>query len=102
MHIPYEPQILLVLRSLTYGRPPFLDELQDLIHRPRGSNRRPLRKSTHEFIEELLRTDLQLEWVSTVLDADVEQLSSVSISEPLSVWNVVPKAQAGRHSGCGY
>jgi hypothetical protein len=53
---------------------------------PRGAHRRPLGESPNQFIQELFRTDLEVEGVSAVLDTDVEELialeSKLSASVP--------------------
>lgn len=72
MHVPDEAQVLLVARGLADGLPPLLYRLQDAMLHPGGPHRRPLGESADQFIQELLCTDLEMEWISAVLDADVE------------------------------
>lgn len=76
MHIPYESQILLVPRGLTYCAPPFFNRFQYLHLHSRRSDRGPLREPPHELIKEFLGTDLKVKRVSAVLDANIEQVES--------------------------
>lgn len=72
MHVPDEAKVLLVARCLADGLPPLLDRLQDAVLHPGGPHRRPLGKSADQFIQKLLGTYLEMEWVSAVLDDDVK------------------------------
>jgi hypothetical protein len=54
----------------------------------RRAHRRPLGESPNQFIQELFRTDLQVEGVSAVLDTDVEEL--IVLESTLSA--LVPRA----------
>ena len=79
MHIPYESQILLVSRRLTYRLPPFFDGLQDLQLNSRRSDRRSLGKSAYKLVQELFSADLEVKWVATILDTNIEELDVLSI-----------------------
>jgi hypothetical protein len=37
-----------------------------------------LGKSTDQLIQKILGTDLEMEWIAAVLDADVEELQAIS------------------------
>lgn len=73
MHIPYEPQVLFIPTCLANSAFPLLNRLQNPQLDPRGPHRRPLREPPNKLIEKFLRADLQLERVSAVLHADVEE-----------------------------
>ncbi len=76
MHVPYETQIVLVPRCLTYSLPPFFYQFENLILHTRRMHRRAFGKSADELIEEFLCAYLQMEWVAAVLDAYVQELSN--------------------------
>jgi hypothetical protein len=82
VHIPDEPQVVLVSRCLAYRLPPFFDQLEDLVLDARRMHGRALWESADELIEKLLCADLQVEGVSAVLDANVEKLY---LSKPVDV-----------------
>jgi hypothetical protein len=72
MHIPNEPQVLLVARRLANSLSPLLNRLQDAVLYPRGPHGRTLGKPANQFIQEFFCADLKMEGISAVLDDDVE------------------------------
>lgn len=103
VHIPNEPQVLLIPRCLTDGLPPLLNRLQDAVLHPGGPHGRPLGEPAHQFIQELLCTNLEMEGVSAVLDGNVEELGIVLSVSPASVIRAphVPPAPTTQHFGSG-
>lgn len=71
MHIPNKTQILLVSGGLTDSLPPFLNRLQDAMLDSRGSHGGTFGEPSDQFIEKLFCADLEVEFVSAVLDANV-------------------------------
>jgi hypothetical protein len=71
VHIPYEPQVVLVPRRLTYRLPPFFYQLEDLILDTGRMHRWALREPADELIEEFFGANLEVERVTAVLNADV-------------------------------
>jgi hypothetical protein len=51
--------------------PPFLYQLEDLVLDTGRMHRRTFWKSADELIEEFFGANLEVEWVATVLDANV-------------------------------
>jgi hypothetical protein len=78
MHIPYEAQVLLVARGLAYRLAPLFNQFEDSVLHSRSVHRWPLRESPDQFVEEFLGTDLQVERVAAILDADVQELGNIS------------------------
>lgn len=74
MHIPDETQILLIPACLTDGTPPLLNSFEYLHLYATCPNRRSFRESSNELIEELLCTNLQMKGITTILDADIEEI----------------------------
>lgn len=101
MHISYKAEVLLVPRGLAYRLPPFLYELQYPVLHAGGMDGRTFGKAADELIEEFLGADLEVEGVSAVLDAYVEELcrSQQVISD--NSHTVVRLAQVRQRSGCG-
>lgn len=81
MHIPYKPQILFISRCLADRLPPFFDRLQNAVLHPRRSHRGSLGEPPDQLIQELLCTNLKMEWVAAILDTNVKKLD---LSAPLS------------------
>lgn len=61
-------------RSLTYRLPPFFYQLEDAILYASSMDGRSFWKSADEFVQEFFRADLEVERVSTILHADIEEL----------------------------
>lgn len=78
VHIPYEAQVVLVSRRLAYCLAPFFYQLENLVLDSRRMNWRAFGEAAHELIEELLGTDLEVEGVAAILDANVQELWEVS------------------------
>ena len=74
MHIPYKPQILFISRRLTDRLSPFFDRFQNAVLYPRRPHRGPLGEPPDQFIQELLRANLEMEGVAAILDTNVKQL----------------------------
>jgi hypothetical protein len=74
MHIPNEAQIVLVSRCLADRLPPFFYQLEDSTLYARRMHRRTLWESTDELVQEFLCAYLQMESVTAVFDADIEEL----------------------------
>jgi hypothetical protein len=72
VHIPYEAEILFVARSLTYGLPPFFYQLKNSVLHTRRDCWRAFGEAADKLVEKLLGTDLKVEGVSAVFDANVE------------------------------
>jgi hypothetical protein len=77
VHVPYEAEVLLVPRSLTYCLPPFFYQLEDSGERARPTthHRRSFGEAADELVKEFLCANLEVEGVSAVLNTDVEELS---------------------------
>lgn len=75
VHIPNMPQVLLVPRRLTYRLPPLFNQLENAVLHARRVHGRAFGEAAHELVEELLGADLEVEWVTAVLDADIEELA---------------------------
>ena len=73
MHVTNKAQVLAVLARLADGTPPFFNQFQDLVLHTGIANRRALREAPHELVQEILGGDLQVERISTVFDADVQE-----------------------------
>lgn len=99
MHIPDEPQILLVPARLADGTAPFFYGLEDLHLHPAVPDGRALREAADELVEELLGADLQLEGVAAVLDADVEQIQGEHGDIGVAVVDVVNDGDGGLAGG---
>jgi hypothetical protein len=74
MHVPYEAQIVLVPRSLAYGLPPFFYQFKDFALYSRRVHRRTFWEAPDELVEKLLCAYLEVEGISAVFDANVEEL----------------------------
>lgn len=100
-------QILLVPRRLAYSLPPFFNRLQDPVLHPGGPHWRSFWKTTNQLIEKLLCTDLEVERITAVLDADVEELFTSKRGQPrtsslsASQRNYLPLTPAMRHFDSG-
>ena len=82
MHVPDMSQILLVPRRLANGLTPFLNRLQNAMLDPRSPDRWPFGEPPYQLIQELFGTDLEMKWVSAILDTDIEQLDIPNLSFP--------------------
>lgn len=89
MHIPYESEILLVPRRLTYCAPPFLNSFQNPHLYACWPHRGPFGKPADELIKEFFGTDLKMKRVSAILDANIEQTESKQRDVGVSVVDVV-------------
>jgi hypothetical protein len=74
VHIPYEAQILLVPRRLTYCLPPFFYKLEDAALYTRRMHWRAFGETADKLIEKFLCADLEMERISAILNADIEEL----------------------------
>lgn len=74
MHIPDEAQVLFVPRRLTYRHPPFFDRFKNSYLHARGPYWGSLGEAADQFIEEFFGADLEMERVSAILDAYIQQL----------------------------
>lgn len=74
MHVPYEAQIVLVPRCLTYRLPPFFYQLEDLILDTGRVHRWTFGKAAHKLVEKFFGANLKMERVAAVLDANVQEL----------------------------
>lgn len=73
MHVSYEAQVLLVSRRLTDRLSPFFNRLQDLVLHATGSDGRSFRKPSDKLVQEFFGADLEVEWISAVFDADIQE-----------------------------
>lgn len=80
VHVPDMSQILLVPRRLADRLTPFLNRLENAMLDPRGPDRWPFGKPPYQLIQELFGADLEMKWVSAILDTDIEQLDVPDLS----------------------
>ena len=80
MHVPDMSQILLVPRRLANGLAPFLNRLENAMLDPRSPDRWPFGEPPYQLIQELFGADLEMKWVSAILDTDIEQLDVPDLS----------------------
>jgi hypothetical protein len=73
VHISYIPQVFFPSRVRADRLFPGVDQLENACHDRSWEGRRPFRKPTDEFIEELFRADLQMKSVSAHLNEGVEE-----------------------------
>lgn len=73
MHVPNKAQVLLVAARFAYCQAPLLNCLEDLGLDPGRPDWGPFGKPADKLIEKLFRTDLEVERIAAVLDADIEQ-----------------------------
>jgi len=73
MHISYIPHVFLPSRIRADRLFPAVDEFENARHDGTGERRRPFRKPTDEFIEELFCAYLQMEWISARLNEGVKE-----------------------------
>jgi len=59
-------------------------EFEYFRHRRRRERRWSFREPSYEFVEEFFRTDLEVEWVSAILDENVEQLYRLGVSSDIA------------------
>lgn len=76
MHIPDETQVLLIAARFTYRRAPFLNRFENLGLDSSCPDRWPLGKPAHQLIEKIFGANLEMKWVTAVLDTDIEQIES--------------------------
>jgi len=88
MHVSDETQILLVATGFAYRHAPFLDSLENLGLHSGCSQRRSLRKPADKLVEEFLGADLQVERVTAILDAYIEEAEGQERNIRISVVDV--------------
>jgi hypothetical protein len=94
MHVTYKAEILLVPGSLTYCSPPFFNGLQNLHLHSCRSNRGPFGESSNKLIKELFSTDLEMERVSAIFDANIEEAKSKQRDVGVSVVDEIDDANS--------
>ena len=82
VHVPDMSQILLVPRRLADRLTPFLNRLENAMLDPRSPDRWPFGEPPYQLIQELFGADLEMKWVSAILDTDIEQLDIPNLSFP--------------------
>lgn len=95
MHIPNETQVFLVPARLADGAAPFFYSLEYFHLNPAEADWRTLWEAADKLVEKLLSTNLQLKWVATVLDADIEQIQGEQRDVGVAVVDVVDYSHGG-------
>lgn len=99
VHVPDEAQVLLVPARLAYRAPPFFDSFQDLRLNFIIANRRPLGESSNKLVQKLLGTNLELKWVSAILDTYIEKAQGEKADVGVARVDVVDDGD-GSFAGC--
>ena len=89
MHVPNKSQVIFISTRLAYCGAPFLYKRQDSSLYSSRSNGGPFGKSSHQFVQKLLGADLQVERITTVLDAYVKQAERQEGNVWISVIDVI-------------
>lgn len=99
MHVSYEAQVLFVPARLAYRAPPFFNSLQDLRLDFVVADGRPLGESPNKLVQKLLSANLEVKWVSAILDAYIEQVQGEKADVRVARVDVVDDG-GGSFAGC--